>query len=351
MAVNLSQCNTIPYRAPRQKPKGVQKARRKHATIPDFNPDNSDSPFIKSFFSLPSEIRNHVYRMLLVQPCKFDMRHNLGYCQKFTFHHPGPALTYESTKGTTCAECEVNNWLYPTGIYPKPFVSPARSKWAPPMKNEFFCDNCYWHKIRSKEEKPGPSLYTLPCLCTRRSLDIMVVNKRFYDETAWLFWSENHFAFENYQLLQGFLSGIRPEVRSWIRYITLVTDNADKDGELISWRPLRPCWELLQQCDGLTALNLDAVVLANIHAIMSVLHLKAKKVSFISLPGAAETKYEFHGAFPWQAERMRKVVRNPLADLLASTIVSQKLPKSELLRQNFAQFRESQRMNDDESDW
>ncbi|KAH8698784.1 hypothetical protein BGW36DRAFT_426473 [Talaromyces proteolyticus] len=327
----------------RTRPKGVKKARLKHqnrAVQPEDQPQNTEkeATLFDRFLCLPGEIRNRVYRMLLVQPCKFDMFHGEG-CRKLVVGDgPGPRFEDEMTQNSyRCAECTYfyyTDWRHSV----KPvYVSPIRSKWgSQTLPNEFLCDLC-WHRKFGNIDRP--SMETLPCLCTRRlNLQVMLINRRVYKEASYIFWTENHFAFENPSLLKGFLLNIRPEARDLLTRISLMAHHdydpppSEVVEKMLNWKDVEPLWGLLRACDGLVELELDAEFLSKKGYILGMRRLRSRRfVTFVDHAGATEVDMVHRGApqegesrFIWPALAFRKPVDRgykELAEELAASIV------------------------------
>lgn len=258
------------------------------------------------FFSLPAELRTYIYRLLLVQPCKFDMHHNEGCTKLVCDDWPGPRFENHPEADLRlyrCANCRDTSSWWASRL--PVFVSPARSRWGHGLPNEFLCDICWQRKFGNVYK---PSMSTLPCLCTRRqNLDILLVNKRIYREASYVFWTENHFAFENSSLLEGFLCNIRPEVRRQITRISLMAHSFfegdavavpdDEDMSLPRPRELKRLWEELGDCTGLVDLELDSHYLSHEYYVLGMRRLQAKRsVTFYCHPLPEEVGMEHRGA-------------------------------------------------------
>ena len=234
---------------------------------------------------------------------------------------PGPTLVSEGAGYSMCACCNDSDWKRTQQLDTCIFKSPARSQWGV-QGNEYLCDLCYWDIVGNYEGKP--CMKSLHCLCTRHDqLQILLVSRRFYDEAAPIFWGENIFAFEYPCLLEGFLSTIRPRVRSWIRRISFLPlhdhvfyDNPDPLADLSlyyldhtdakenwqGWDRMKQCWQLLRLCDGLIELELDVLFLKRLDESLLLRMVKAaKKVTFFRHPREEEI-------VPHQTRRYRKLV-------------------------------------------
>lgn len=262
------------------------------------------------------------------------------------------------TNRLICASCTPTAW--PTeNPGERIFVSPARSRWAPRQTNELLCDKCYAENIRPSFKQHFPSLDTVPCLCTRHeSLHVLLdYGRKFYKEAAPIFWSENWFAFENVNLLIGFLSSVRPVVRSWIRRVSVFSrfeplcfDDYDEDKELKtepSRELLKSCWKELRQCDGLTELELDASFLSSLDSLLSLRNVRvAYRVSFMhwSPPLDDElTKKRVRAVddtkLVWKFFARRKpVVNDALADTMALIMTGRKPRTAKFAKKAFFGF-------------
>ncbi|GAB7344092.1 hypothetical protein MBLNU457_1998t1 [Dothideomycetes sp. NU457] len=286
----------------RLKPKGVRKARAKHAM--DLSPlgkdqddeSNEANMLRKRFFALPGEIRNCIYRHLLVRPNKFDMYHDTMHCLRLdtALDQQGPAPTLMDLPNAidgisdNCASCNGGLHFFPyVGRHDAPdfvpFVSPARSKWAPPQQNPFLCDKCYKNAVR-----PGthPPMDLLPCLCTRRqNLELLLVNKEINREASAVFWDENTFAFESAEALVRFLKNISSETRDRVKHISFIpfqgNEGYDLDVYLAPPKSISRCWPLLKACRGLATLELSIDFLRTKKHVLDMRGIRvSQKVTF-----------------------------------------------------------------------
>lgn len=284
------------YQASRKdefRPKGVRKAQLKHQShrFDDTPSERGTEPsFADRFFALPGEIRNIVYRMLLVQPCKFEMGHRSG-CVKITSEPqsewqklPGPRFvtqTYGPTLGN-CARCFDWGSQFRSQQDPNIFVSPARSAWAPPLTNSWLCDNCHRDVARPHTQ---PSMRSLPCLCTRReNLAVLVANRSIYSEASAVFWTENCFAFETAELLKGFLTNISSDTMSRVKHISFrpCDPNPKERLEIPDRKPFREICGLLRRCTGLARLEFDVAFLSGLRNVLSLRSLNvSQRVVFV----------------------------------------------------------------------
>ncbi|GAB1192463.1 hypothetical protein APSETT444_001655 [Aspergillus pseudonomiae] len=331
----------------KSKPKGVQRARLKHRTIIEQQAaaeaearlqaiiaQKTEPDLLDRFFALPSEVRNHVYRLLVVQPCKFGFNHSFQ-CKRLFYEYPGPAHTASGPEGSmnfACADCRSYAWSQARPV----FVSPARSQWSPPMTNEYMCDNCYSANVRAKRE-PHPTLRNLKCLCARRqNLHIFLINKRFYKEASHVFWTENWFAFENPTVLINFLSCIRPQTRSLITKISFMID-PDEQGVNLDRKYVQQCWRLLRLCDGLMELELDQLFLSNLQWVLGIKNITPKRrMAFMKTPDRAEIAYLMtYDRRIWQGVSRRQPVSNILTHTLAKSMLKQRPMTAKAVRALF----------------
>jgi hypothetical protein len=205
------------------------------------------------------------------------------------------------------------------------FVSPARSQWAKPNPNEYLCDKCYCQKFGRLNR---PSMSALPCLCSRRqNLQVLLINRRIHAEASYIFWTENHFAFENVGLLEGFLFNLRPETRGWLTRISLMAhpgfEPSDSSNlKLEKWETLRDAWRMLQQCTGLVALELDAAFLSKPRYVRGMRRLQAKRrVSFVRHSVFFHSASDTPERYIWPTLAFRQPVTSIQESLLKKAIV------------------------------
>lgn len=249
------------------------------------------------------------------------MCHRTG-CERFLREYPGPSPRWDidpniaSSYWAGCAGCRIRFWKQ------KPiYVSPARSKWAPPQTNHYVCDNCYSERIRSRREA-HPSLKLLPCLCARRqNLELLLVNKRINREAGHVFWAENWFCFERTTYLVDFLSGIRSETRSLITRVSLVINARPEDDIKLTWKMIQPCWASLRQCDGLTDLELDAILLSRFSWVSGWRNVTTRRrVTFVGHDYDMPSDRKRPSPLIWKAIHERSLVRTVLAAALSDSM-------------------------------
>lgn len=269
------------------------------------------------------------------------------------YSRPGPSSTLADGE-YSCAHCSSGyKWRQNPQVHI--FKSPARSQWAKPHTNEYLCDNCYWDRIGIHQG--NPCMRSLRCLCARRrSLSILLVNKRFYNEAAPIFWSENYFAFEHPCLLIGFLSTTRPQVRSWLRRISLlpIHDGITYKDENLSpmwysreidlawqgWTDIKRCWQLLRECEGLMELGLDVMFLKRLDWALLIRLIRVKKrVIFSRHPVLGEIRPRRIQSlrYIWWSYSRRIVVNTPTTDLMAMSMMQSRALKSKTLKRHYAE--------------
>lgn len=255
--------------------KNVPKAQPKQPQTLKSSPN-----LVDQIFALPGEIRLEIHRQILVRPCKYDLRHK-DTCDGHAFITPH-SYTFRKTQTVLrCANCRAGPWghcdMHRTSD------SPARSQWAHPKTNPYFCDECYPDmQLRFGHER-SPVLKGVNCLCARHDgLGWLLANRRIYDEAAPIFWKENTFAFESGRVLSDFLEEVPSEKRAMIRSISFraPVDSFMDVGEL------EPCWELLKGCcTGLRELELDSKFLNYFESVLPLnrLLIPGVKVRFVQI--------------------------------------------------------------------
>ncbi|KAL4921355.1 hypothetical protein BDW62DRAFT_174495 [Aspergillus aurantiobrunneus] len=309
----------------RQKPKHkrAQQARLKQAVV-------LESPFLDRLFALPQEIRLHIYRHLLVRPCKFNLRH-LDSCDGHPFINPS-ADTFRNTNIVLrCVECRPDPWKHYHMDMESSSDSPARSRWARPKTNPFICDDCYADKQIEFGLERSPDLKGVKCLCARhKDLGILLANRAIYEEASRIFWKENTFAFENGRLLSDFLQEIGNEKRASIRSIAFFSPRS----EFMDVDEVSACWPLLRQCPGLRELEVDARFLDDLPCVLGLSTITVRNVRFAQKVSLSEYAHpdSRRWIWPWAANRV--VYTDQLADQL-SVSIRQGTVDEDLLRQLF----------------
>lgn len=280
-------------------------------------------------------------------PCKMPLRRI----------RPGPDPHPWNREGPQCANCHSYVWRQPQVPI---FQSSARSQWAQPHKNAYLCDNCYWDLDGAVEGIP--CMRSLPCLCGRRdSLAILLASKRFWNEAAPVFWKENWFAFEDPSLLTGFLTAIRPQVRSWLRRISFIPIHAYHHDEHPStfpqwrdpiwngWDDIKSCWNLLRLCEGLTELELDVVSLTRKEWAQAIRLICVKKrVAFFCQLDTENVTYVsgYPTNFVWESHARRKRFDSSTTALLASSMTGDRAIKRKALITHYSENTLHQRCGD-----
>ncbi|KEQ90495.1 hypothetical protein AUEXF2481DRAFT_568424 [Aureobasidium subglaciale EXF-2481] len=245
----------------------------------------------RRFHALPSELRAYIFSFLLVRPVKWDLRH-LESCEKYCArttsgyerptHHTIPGLESRYV----CASCgpwtHERNWRHAFGRGFEVYVSPWRSKWAPPQGNSYICSNCYDDRMRTR---PFPEPTNLPCLCARRqSLEMRLVCRQWHDEASLVFFSENTFAFDDVVSMGHFFTAISGP---WARVISKLSllfplwtpeDGPSKVSEIVSFL------SILNELPWLKSLELDAKLLNEESAVSALLRCQftsLRSVSFV----------------------------------------------------------------------
>ncbi|KGO69554.1 hypothetical protein PITC_000520 [Penicillium italicum] len=253
-----------------------------------------------------------------------------------------------------CANCRNYDWKQPQVLI---LQSPARSQWAQQHKNVYLCDNCYWDLNGGVEGIP--CMRSLPCLCGRRdNLAILLASKRFWNDAAPVFWTENWFAFEHPCLLTGFLTAIRPQVRSWLRRISFMPIHAyyhdeepskfpqGRDPIWNGWDDIKSCWNLLRLCEGLTELELDVMSLTRKEWAQTIrlIHVKKRVVFFCHLDlDDIEDAPEDSADFIWESHALRKQFNSPTTALLASSMRGKRAIRRKALINHYSETTLQQR--------
>ncbi len=238
--------------------------------------------------SLPSELRDYIFALLLVQPVKWEMTHRLRCSLRFTNIDPRPRMTVDLTND--CVRCY--HWLYPRGLdtlweHRTPgWQNPWRSQWAPPVRNPWVCSECWDENFRPR---PFPSTARLRCLCARReNLQVLLVCRAWYEEAAHVFWCQNMFAFEDCKSFTDFVDCISPRWRKAITRVSVMAyrptsaDGDMKAREIIAGcekrKKLNPIWQRLRRLPSLAYLELDARFLTSTTTVQPMLRMGLQSV-------------------------------------------------------------------------
>ncbi|KAI2723024.1 hypothetical protein CBS147326_8066 [Penicillium roqueforti] len=279
----------------------------------------------------------------------------------YFYGRPGPdphRRVIDSFEGPQCAACRSYTWNRAQVPILK---SPARSQWAKPYKNPYLCDNCYWDPNGSVDGIP--CLEFLPCLCGRHeNLAILLASKRFWNDAAPILWKENWFAFEDPPLLTGFLTAIRPQVRSWLKRISFMplhpyltsgipssTDTWVPGSIWNGWDDIENCWGLLRLCEGLTELELDVVFLTRKEWAQAIRLISVKKqVTFLRQMNSEDVDYVTEDSWNliWKSHVRRKRFDSPTTALLASSMTGDRAIKRKVLLNYYSESTPHQRCGD-----
>lgn len=194
--------------------RGVARAKAKHQ-LDNVVRGPAPQTLADRFHALPAELRAEVFSLLLVQPVKWNLEHDLACPMHFD-----PAHDLRPGSDHMCAHCGFfDAWLHwrnwrrqttTTSGWPGAYGNPWRSKYAPRPTNEFLCTDCWDRDFRtSVTGKEFPLLNAeMPCLCARRTnLDVLLVCRKWYEEASRVLWSSNTFGFDNCTLFTAFASG------------------------------------------------------------------------------------------------------------------------------------------------
>lgn len=269
---------------------------------------------------------------------------------------PGPSPLYDGRDGPQCANCHTHLWKEPQVTI---YKSPARSQWRTPPSNPYLCDNCYWDLNGAVDGIP--CMRSLPCLCARRNtLGLLMTSKCFWIDAAPIFWTENWFAFEHPCQLTGFLTAIRPQVRSWLRRICFLPlpayDHVEypcvfpslRDPIWDGWDGIKNCWILLRQCDGLAELELDLMAVTRFEWARLVRQIRVERRVVFSYHLSEEERdtgfdeREDPDSWVWGLHSRRQPFESPTTALIASSMVN-KVIKSKALKRHYAENSLSQR--------
>ena len=239
--------------------------------------------------ALPLELREEIFAYVVLGPAgptKWDATHKPDCAvvhAEDPFKDNRPAM---DPRTHTCAACaglkEPGEERVGEGAAAeaKVWVHPWRSTWAPEQSNPYLCTVCYeerrektdqrlnWKRNRKWErrhgkEKASPwstststssvsqsgyltspflwALRTMPCLCARRDLSVLLVCRRWSEEAGRLFWGGTRFAFGRTRECAAFLRALSPRSRSLIRSVSLMgtaDPSRDRPEELVPTTPI-----------------------------------------------------------------------------------------------------------------
>ncbi|KAF2172103.1 hypothetical protein M409DRAFT_49851 [Zasmidium cellare ATCC 36951] len=264
----MSKTDNIPTK------KSVARARAKHKD--DNSPKPEPPSLADRFHALPSELRAHIFSLLLVQPVKWDISHqptcilrrcDIDQTPRRPWVHPSDSATC-----VYCDDPSPSRWRRDVRLGLNIWTNPWRSHWAPPQRNPYLCSQCYdlFHN-----PQPVPRAESLPCLCARRAnLSTLLVCRQWYTEAATVFYSQNTFAFEHPALFTAFLTNLPPHWQSKISKLSLMAFSTHSPGAIdvdsayadptIHITPKRwlDVWPLLRKSlPALSTLELDSSLL------------------------------------------------------------------------------------------
>ncbi|KAI2615351.1 hypothetical protein GGR54DRAFT_650396 [Hypoxylon sp. NC1633] len=218
------------------------------------------------FNALPEDIRAKIFALVVVSPVKWEAKHKRG--------------------------CELGTWsIFPGSMQPAiargllgkvfkgilPFYSFFASRWAPNPDP------------RPVQDIAISAIHSLPCLCARRNnLQPLLVCHKWYAEAAFVFYSQNTFAFADPNECSRFLARLRPEWKQAISSISLFSlQEISVENNELPWHPLVTAedelydlpmkvrhrggfgetWQLLRKLPNLSYLELDARYLTRLRLV------------------------------------------------------------------------------------
>ncbi|KAK4987567.1 hypothetical protein LTR50_004509 [Elasticomyces elasticus] len=252
------------------------------------------------FFALPAEIRNNIYRLLIVQPTKWDIPHKAD-CTPDWQEQSSAWLDDGTPVGRIyCAKSVRSNWPSDWRKYRQAiFVNPTRSQWAPEQRNPYLCTDCY-NRFRPA---PFPELLEMPCLCARRqNLQLFLVNRRMRDEATHIFYTENTFSFEKSSMLLAFFANLPQRYRDIVTSVNMTGwINKERDNaRMESYKRLAPVWAMLKTLPHLWNLELDEMFLEKPQMVMGIRTLRGiKHLHFFRPAKDPAVVTESLARFPW----------------------------------------------------
>lgn len=244
------------------------------------------------FHALPFELRAHIFSVLLVRPVKWDMLH-FESCERSMekttseYRRPSHHDLQLSKHSYICAECgphtHERNWRHAFERGYEVFVSPWRSKWAPPQSNPFLCTGCYDDRWRTP---PFPEPTNLPCLCARhKNLEARLVCRQWNIEVSKVFFSENVFAFDDCISMRCFFAAVSWDWKILITKVSLLVPMWQEDDKSVpNTQLLATSLCVLNDLTWLRDLELDAKLLnkeATVSALLSCGLPSLRRVRFV----------------------------------------------------------------------
>ncbi|KAK0959151.1 hypothetical protein LTR91_021001 [Friedmanniomyces endolithicus] len=312
---------------------GTQRAHEKHQHDLDAarTPSTASLSLADRFHALPSELRTHIFSFLLVRPAKWDVLHGpsceLPMSDFGIMLHPRYGGTPFNCQSCNPAQAFDHRWTFKGSWETLAFVSPWRSKYAPPQLNPYICTDCYDEKWRT-----CPQPRSLPCLCARRSdLDVLLVCRKWHEEAGEVFYRANTFCFEDTDALAGFVAKTRPK---WCRAVTRVSlmawsngpdlsDRDDYDWEGVETLEPRTMSLLRQALPNLAYIELDARCLANVKYVRTLLRvglMQRRVVVHFALPARKRRAIfgpEGDAEYPWPRLANRLLLRGGFPEEVA----------------------------------
>jgi hypothetical protein len=167
-----------------------------------------------------------------------------------------------------------------------------------------------------------PPIGPLVCLCTRRqNLDLLLVNRQIHEESSYIFWTENVFAFEHHGTLIGLISVVREHVRGWIRYISFMPD----EGCELEWMDFGLVWGYMRMCTGLIALEIDVMLLEDLENVFGIGTLTVRRrVEFVKR-SVGVSQGGWPDIYVCLSRGGRKTVCTPFTEMLGASLVGKRL--------------------------
>lgn len=244
------------------------------------------------FHALPSELRAHIFSILLVRPVKWEMRHSPS-CElaerntQSGYTRPSHLGLHQLEKNPyVCANCgpdtHEKTWRHAVTRGFEVYVSPWRSKWTPEQRNPYLCTNCYDERWRSR---PYPEPTNLPCLCARRSnLEIRLVGRQWKNEASTISFSSNVFAFDDCNSMRDFFHAMPEQWKLLINKIGLLLPYWQSTNDAESFDRMVNSLSFLHDLMWIRQLELDAKLLNDERTILALLkcHISSlRKVYFV----------------------------------------------------------------------